>query len=144
MIDAAVAPFAADDAVQCVNLTKRIETEAEFRDPNTIKVVMDENDNAICFSREPIPTARLRGFDAIEAHKQVCIIPFRAASLALYAKLPQTPGEKAESVDMMRFLEHGIRVRMVKTGHDTFAVDTPADLARVEKLLAGDPLVKRY
>jgi 3-deoxy-manno-octulosonate cytidylyltransferase (CMP-KDO synthetase) len=144
MIDAAVAPFLGDATVQCVNLTKRIETEGEFRDPNTIKVVMDGKRNAICFSREPIPTTRLKGFAGIQAYKQVCIIPFRAAALARYAALPPTPGEKAESVDMMRFLEHGIPVRMVETAHDTFAVDTPADLARVEKLMADDPLVRRY
>lgn len=144
MIDVAVAPLRDDAAVQCVNLVRRIETENEFRDPNTIKVVIDRKGDALCFSREPIPTARMGGFAGIRAFKQVCIIPFRREALARFAALPQSPAERAESVDMMRFLENGIAVRMVETEHDSHAVDTPADLALVERLMRNDRLVARY
>lgn len=144
MIDAAIEPFQNDETVQCVNLAKRIETMEEFENPNTIKVVIAGNGDALCFSREPIPTYRLNGFDNIHPFKQVCIIPFRSAALAQFAALSPTPGEIAESVDMMRYLEHGIPVRMVETAHDSHAVDTAEDLARVEAMMRHDPLVQSY
>jgi 3-deoxy-manno-octulosonate cytidylyltransferase (CMP-KDO synthetase) len=144
MIDAAVAPFQDDRALQCVNLAKRIDHEAEFDDPNTIKVVMDRDWNALCFSREPIPTRRQVGFAQIRAYKQVCIIPFRRGALLRFAELAPTPLEIAEAIDMMRFLENGIPVRMVETDRHTHAVDTPEDLALVESLMRDDPLVGTY
>jgi 3-deoxy-manno-octulosonate cytidylyltransferase (CMP-KDO synthetase) len=134
MIEEALAPFQ-DAKIQCVNLTARIETEAEFDDRNCIKVVMDLNRDALSFSREPIPTRRIGAWGTFEAWKQVCVIPFRADALSRFASLSPTPLEKAESVDMMRFLEHGVKVRMAPTRHASHAVDTPQDLARVEKLM---------
>jgi len=67
--------------------------------------------------------------------KQICIIPFRRDFLLEYTRMTPTPLEVAESVDMMRILEHGLKVRMAPTCHDTHAVDTPQDLAKVEKLM---------
>jgi 3-deoxy-manno-octulosonate cytidylyltransferase (CMP-KDO synthetase) len=134
MIEESLAPFS-DPNVACVNLAGRIESEAEFDDRNCIKVVMDLQGDALCFSREPIPTRRIGPWGSFAAWKQVCVIPFRADALARFASLSPTPLEKAESVDMMRFLEHGLKVRMVPTGHASHAVDTPQDLARVEGLM---------
>ena len=96
---------------------------------------MAQNGDALCFSREPIPTRRIAAWGTFPAWKQVCVIPFRADALARFAALAPTPLEKAESVDMMRFLEHGVKVRMVATKHASHAVDTPADLARVAALM---------
>jgi len=144
MIDQAVAPFVAEGDVQCVNLTKRILDEDEYLNPNTIKVVMDERGDALYFSREPIPTRRILDFENIPAFKQVCIIPFTRDLLLTYAELEPTPLEIAESVDMLRFLEHGYKVRMVETEFETYAVDTQEDLRRVENILRNDPLVDRY
>ncbi|CCQ75504.1 3-deoxy-manno-octulosonate cytidylyltransferase [Magnetospira sp. QH-2] len=144
MIDTAVAPFAEDPALQCVNLTKRIPTVEEFENPATIKVVMDGNMNALFMSREAIPH-RLKGrFEDIAAYKQVCIIPFRHAALMNFYQLPPTPLEIAESVDMMRFIEHGIGVRMVETDLETHAVDTPEDLRLVTEMMTTDPLFGTY
>ena len=144
MVDQAVAPMLDDPQVQCVNLVKRIEIEEEFLSPNTIKVVMDCEGNALYFSREPIPTRQKLGFDKLPVFKQVCIIPFRRDFLLTYASLKPTPLEEAESIDMLRLLEHGFKVRLVETGYDTHAVDTPADLELVESLMRDDPLVDRY
>ena len=144
MVEAAVGPMLKDPAIHCVNLAKRIETEEEYLDPNTIKVVMDRKGDALYFSREAVPTKRQQGFDRIAAYKQVCVIPFRRDSLMMYARLAPTPLEVAESVDMMRFLEHGYPVRMVETEFGSHSVDTEADLALVESLMEGDPLVHRY
>jgi len=68
--------------------------------------------------------------------KQVCIIPFRREFLFKYTVLEPTPLEIAESVDMMRVLEHGLKIRMIPTNYKTQAVDTIGDLKYVEKLMA--------
>ena len=144
MIDQAVAPMLEDPQVQCVNLVKRIESEEEYLDPNTIKAVMDNKGNALYFSREPIPTRRILGLDRIPLFKQVCIIPFRRDALLAYSKLKPTPLEQAESIDMLRFLEHGQQVRLVETEFETHAVDTPEDSIKVENLMRHDPLTRQY
>ena len=144
MVTAALTPFTEGSDVACVNLAARIETREEFEDRNTIKVVIGLEGNALYFSREPVPTQTLRDPDSIPRFKQVCIIPFTTAALAKFASLPPTPLEEAESIDMLRFLEHGVPVRMVQTNIATHAVDTPADLAYVESLLQHDPIVNRY
>lgn len=144
MIDTAVAPFRNDPQLGCVNLVRRIDHEADYRDVNTIKVVMDQQGNAIYMSRQPIPTMAKAGFAHTSAHKQVCIIPFRRAMLFQYTNLAPTPLEQLESVDMLRLLEHGLQVKMVPTEFNTQAVDTEADLARVAKLMETDPLLAHY
>ena len=133
MIAEAVQPLLDDPAVKVVNLLGDIESLAEFEDRNCIKVVCDLNSDALYFSREPIPT-RCKS-ERIPMGKQVCIIPFRRDFLVEYTQLAPTPLEIAESVDMMRVLEHGMKVRMAKTRHATHAVDTPGDLAKVEQLM---------
>ncbi len=135
MIAEAVQPLIDHADVQVTNLLGKIKDAAEFEDRNCIKVVCDLQLNAMYFSREPIPT-RCK-VDQIPMGKQVCVIPFRRQFLLDYTKLAPTPLEIAESVDMMRVLEHGMRVRMAPTRHDTQAVDTPADLKKVQGLMQG-------
>lgn len=133
MIAEAVQPLLDHDDIQVVNLLGKIKDNAEFEDRNCIKVVCDLESNALYFSREPIPT-RCKT-DKIPMGKQVCIIPFRRYFLIEYTRLTPTPLEIAESVDMMRILEHGLKVRMAPTRHETQAVDTPQDLVRVETMI---------
>ena len=133
MISEAVQPMLDDPGVQVVNLLGEIKDAAEFEDRNCIKVVCDLQCNALYFSREPIPT-RYK-LSHIPMGKQVCIIPFRRDYLLEYTRLAPTPLEIVESVDMMRILEHGKRVRMVPTSFSSQAVDTPEDLKKVEKLM---------
>jgi len=133
MIAEAVQPLLDDAEVNVVNLLGQIQDMAEFEDRNCIKVVCDLKLNALYFSREPIPTRSK--VDIIPMGKQVCIIPFRRDYLLEYTRLPPTPLELTESVDMMRILEHGMKVRMAPTKHNTQAVDTLADLNKVEQLM---------
>ena len=144
MIDTAVAPFRDDLQLNCVNLVRSIDNEADFYNINTIKVIMNQQGDALYMSRQPIPTIDKLGFMQTLTYKQVCIIPFRRTTLFDYTRLPPTPLEQLESVDMLRLLEHGYRVKMVKTEFDTQAVDTEADLARVAKLMESDPLLASY
>jgi 3-deoxy-manno-octulosonate cytidylyltransferase (CMP-KDO synthetase) len=137
MISEALGPLLEDPAVLVSNLLGHIEGDAEFEDRNCIKVVCDRRGNALYFSREPIPTrARVNAPQG----KQICVIPFRRDFLIEYTNLPPTPLEIAESVDMMRILEHGGKVRMVPTRHGTQSVDTEADRARVEAMMRNDPI----
>jgi 3-deoxy-manno-octulosonate cytidylyltransferase (CMP-KDO synthetase) len=134
MITEAVTPMLEDPSLQIVNLLGKIESVAEFEDRNCIKVVCDLKGNALYLSREAIPT---RGrAPAIPMLKQVCVIPFRRDFLLQYTRMEPTPLEIAESVDMLRVMEHGYKLRMIPTRHDTHAVDTPADLELVARLMA--------
>jgi len=145
MIEASLEPLLSEDKrIMCVNLVARIESEEEFESPNTIKVVMDENNFAVYMSREPIPTRHRLPFGKVPAYKQVCIIPFTRDGLELFTRLSPTPLEEAESIDMLRLIEHGYRVKMVETTLSTHAVDTADDLKRVEKLMADDELTRSY
>ena len=138
MIAAALEPFGRDPGVVCTNLAAPICSESEFRDPNTIKVVMRENGDALYFSRQPIPTDRRLEFSRLQVYKQVCVIPFRRDFLQKFSELAPTPLENSESIDMLRALEHGFQVRLVKTDIATHAVDTLDDLNAVEALMARD------
>ena len=144
MIGAAIAPMLSDETVMCVNLAHRIVNQAEYFDPNTIKVVMNNDHDALYFSRAPIPWIAGAGVEDHPVFKQVCVIPFRRAYLREFARLPPTPLEQAEGIDMLRVIEHGGRVRMVETRVNTHAVDTPDDLRLVESSMKDDPLVLRY
>jgi 3-deoxy-manno-octulosonate cytidylyltransferase (CMP-KDO synthetase) len=133
MIDEAVRPLIDDATLNVTNLLGEIKDYQEFEDRNCIKVVCDLFGNALYFSREPIPTRSK--INDIPMGKQVCIIPFRREFLIEYTRLEQTPLEIAESIDMMRVLEHGMKVRMVQTCHKSIAVDTPSDLERVSQMM---------
>lgn len=144
MLDESVRPMLADETIACVNLQARIAETADVLDRNTIKVVADVHGNALYMSRSPIPN--LKDIDTRKAgyYKQVCVIPFRRDALEAFARLPTTPLEQAESIDMLRFLENGMKVKMVETRHPSHAVDTPGDLAHVEQLMRHDVLAARY
>ena len=143
MISKAVEPLIHDDKVQASNLMKEIDSIKEWEDPNEVKVVVDKNDNALYFSREPIPS-RKKYNDDIIAFKQVCVMPFKKDALLKYLDLPPMPLEIIESVDMNRFLEHGIKLKMVKTDYKSYSVDTKEDLLFVEEVMKNDLLTKKY
>lgn len=144
MIDAAVEPFETDEGVECVNLAKPIETEAAFRDENNVKVVVDEEWNALYFSREPIPNLHDATFEEATAYKQVCVIPFRREALFEFSEMEETPLEQVESIDMLRRLENGQDVRLVETHRTIHSVDTPEDHELVNELMLEDELFAEY
>ena len=143
MIDEAVQPFLDDGSVMVSNLMAPLKTKKEHIDPNEVKVVVDNNNNALYFSREAIPSDKKEKNDNY-TNKQVCIIPFRRDFLIKFNKLEPTPLEVIESVDMLRVLEHGYKVKMIPTKFDTYSVDTTDDLKRVEKIMENDKLMKIY
>lgn len=143
MIAQAVQPLLDDDSILVSNLMAKMQTREEHEDPGEVKVVVDLNNFALYFSREPIPS-RKKGVDDVPMLKQVCIIPFRRDFLLEYAQLAPTPLEIIESVDMNRILEHGLKIKMIMTSHESYSVDTPEDLRKVENYMANDTLMAAY
>jgi 3-deoxy-manno-octulosonate cytidylyltransferase (CMP-KDO synthetase) len=143
MIDEAVSPMLIDDKILVTNLMAPMATREEQEDPNEVKVVTDLKNNALYFSREPIPSWK-KGAKSVPMLKQVCIIPFRRDFLIKFNELKPTPLEIVESVDMMRVLEHGFGVKMVMTKFETYSVDTLEDLKFVETYMEKDALFQKY
>ena len=143
MIHEALQPMIEDSMTNVVNLMGVIESIEEFEDPNTVKVVVGPDSNAIYFSREPIPS-RKKTDDNVPMLKQICIIPFQRDYLLEFNQTPQTSLEKIESVDMMRVIESGGSVKMVMTSEQSFGVDTVEDLKKVEQRMSSDDLLDQY
>ena len=143
MISESLSPYSEDKSVNVVNLMASMDSVKEFEDPNEVKVVIDKNNNALYFSREPIPS-RKKGVDEVPMLKQVCIIPFKRDYLLKFNETPETELERIESVDMMRVLENGDKVRMVYTDAKSFSVDTNEDLQNVIAKMKDDTLIKKY
>lgn len=143
MIHDALAPMIQDSTIEVVNLMGEIKTTDEFEDPNTVKVVVDPNDYAIYFSREPIPS-RKKGSTHVPMRKQICIIPFRRDYLIKFNNTDEMPLEIIESVDMMRVIETGGRVKMVFTSEESYGVDTKQDLDIVTRKMECDSLRLEY
>lgn len=122
-----------DPSIQVTNLHGMISSEREFNDTNCIKVVTDRLDDAVYFSRLPIPHGA--SFSDPAVGKQVCAIGFRRNYLMRFLELEPTELEVLESIDMLRILEHGENVRMVRTTQPTQSVDVPEDIPLAEALL---------
>jgi 3-deoxy-manno-octulosonate cytidylyltransferase (CMP-KDO synthetase) len=143
MVDTLVRALENDSTIEVANGVAAINSIEDFEDPNEVKVVVDGNGDAIYFSREPIPSRR-KWDGLVPMLKQVCVIPFRRNYLLKFNATPQTPLERIESIDMLRVIETGGRVRMVGMNHDTMSVDTPDDLEQVKGLMMNDKFMARY
>jgi len=139
MIDLAICPMLADENLEVVNLMSCLRGAVEEEDPNIVKVVTDKRGYALYFSREALPSTKKTTRQVVR-YKQVPIIPFKRDFLLTFNSLEQTPLEAIESVDMLRVLENGFKVKMVLSQYCTYGVDTPKDLKRVQKLMEKDDL----
>lgn len=109
--------------------------EGELEEPSAVKVVLDLAGYALYFSRAGIPYPRQEG--GPRPLKHLGLYGYRRATLLRLAGLPQTPLERAESLEQLRALENGIRIRVLEVTGDAFGVDTPTDLARVRETLTA-------
>ena len=142
MVDA----LAADPALQMSTLRTTIRREEDYASAHVVKVVVDLQDNALYFSRAPIPShggpaeaghysqSVASGFSG-SAYKHLGLYAYRRDFLLRLSALPQTALEQAESLEQLRALEHGFRIRAVETQYDSIGVDTPEDLERVRHAL---------
>jgi len=143
MIELAIKPLVDNKNIMISNLYTKISSIKDFENPNEVKVVLNKHENAIYFSREPIPS-RKKGVESVPMFKQVCVIPFKRDFLISYNEMEQTPLEIIESVDMMRIIENGLDVKMVYIEEDNCSVDTFEDLQNVISLMKHDSLMKTY
>jgi 3-deoxy-manno-octulosonate cytidylyltransferase (CMP-KDO synthetase) len=136
-IDAAVLALLDDSSVPMSTLKKRIEHPSEIDNPNVVKVVTDCNQNAIYFSRYPIPFLRDDMVKAgVSRFKHIGLYVYRRDFLMSYSGLPVGPLERAEKLEQLRALENGFQIRVVETDYESLGVDTPEDLAKVQELFA--------
>ena len=131
MIKQSLAPFKHKDT-NVVNLMGKI-GKKDFLDEDCIKVVTNKYNNALYFSRKPIPYL---GKSKSSLFKQICIITFRKKFLKKYIKMKPTPLEILESIDMLRILENGYDIKLVKTNEISIAVDRARDIKKVESFLS--------
>jgi 3-deoxy-manno-octulosonate cytidylyltransferase (CMP-KDO synthetase) len=133
----AVAPLRTDPSVQISTLFRRIHDPDELTNPNITKVVVDRGGYALYFSRAPIPYLRSARVGWPPLYRHIGLYAYRRSALMVFASLEPTPLERAESLEQLRALEHGIRVKAVESAYESFGVDTPEDLEQVRRLLAA-------
>lgn len=122
-----------DSSVELATLVKRIKDKEELFNPNSPKVILNKKNDAIYFSRTPIPFSR--DVDVTEQYvketpfyRHIGLYGYRAATLAAICALPQSFLEKTEKLEQLRWIENGLKIRVAETNFETHAVDTPQDL----------------
>ncbi len=134
-IDAAVAPVLADASLGMSTISRPFASIDEFRNPNVVKVVTNQAGDALYFSRASIPasapSAALSNSVPSAAAAHVGLYVYRRETLLKLAASPAAPLELEESLEQLRALALGIRIRVVATSHVAAGVDTPEDLERV-------------
>lgn len=149
-IDAAVKALLDNDPVQMATTCEKFENAEDILNPNNVKVVCDKDENAIYFSRSPIPYLRneigLHGSlrQALESRPQLKdnfkkhtgLYVYRREFLLEYTKWPQTELEKIEMLEQLRALENGIKIKLVEVDEISIGIDTAEDLYRAAEILA--------
>jgi len=142
LIEAVVQPMIDDPTLSNVNLARKVGYD-DAVNIHEVKLVFDVNHNAILFSREAIPS-KFMGDKEIPYYVQGGIFPFTKESLQDYTNLDSTPLEIIESIDMLRFIENGRKIKVVETEIETYSVDIPSDVDKVVKLMKDDKLKDLY
>ena len=127
-------------AVPMASLMTPLRDQADRANPNVVKVVVDRDGFALYFSRAAIPFERANAPTRQRANscfKHIGIYGYQRHFLLQFPSLEPTPLEQLESLEQLRALEHGFRIKLLETPHDTIGVDTPEDAARVERVLAS-------
>jgi 3-deoxy-manno-octulosonate cytidylyltransferase (CMP-KDO synthetase) len=134
MIDEIVQPLLDDPELPMCTSMHEVTDPQDFANPNVVKVVVDLSGLALYFSRSLIPYPRRREGHRVFEH--IGLYAYRKDFLLQYARLPQTPLEKLESLEQLRALEHGYRIRVVETRQNyvPLSVDTPEDLEKARAL----------
>jgi 3-deoxy-manno-octulosonate cytidylyltransferase (CMP-KDO synthetase) len=145
MVDDVAQALIDDETTECSSMMEATSSFEDHDDPNRIKIVVDKNWFAMYMSREPIPSRnKWSPKTPLPIYIHVALIGFRHDFLMAFGSLGMTPLESVESVDYLRAMENGHRVKMVLTKIPTKTVDTPEDLKKVELVMQADPLLKTY
>lgn len=119
--------------VDLASLMVEIKDEEEIKSPNTVKVVIDNSDFALYFSRSPIPYLRDKNTNT-KFYKHKGIYAFRKQALLDFYRWPMTTLEATEKLEQLRYLEYGKKIKMIETNIEGIEIDTPEDLERARKL----------
>lgn len=120
--------------VDVSTLKQEIKLENEINNPNIVKVVSDFNNYALYFSRNAIPFPREINFKATY-FRHIGIYAFRKEALLKFSKLEMRSCEKAEKLEQLRYLEYGMKIKVVETEFTGVGIDTPEDLEIAKRLL---------
>ena len=131
LIDELASVFETDPDLRMATVKTEIKDEEEQHNPNNVKVVTDQNGYALYFSRSLLPYPRHAG---CPVYKHIGIYAYQRDFLLAYAKMPSTPLEEAESLEQLRALENGYRIKVVETRAKFVGVDTAEDLAKVNAI----------
>ena len=134
IIDRLAEAFEGDDDLSMATM-KVLMNEDEYNDPSAVKVVTDQHGYALYFSRSLMPYPRNKPAD-YKVYKHVGIYAYRRSFLLKYAALAPTPLERAESLEQLRVLENGYKIKVLESDFKGIGVDTPEDLAAVNELMA--------
>ena len=132
LIDELIAEFVKDKNLQMATVATELTDADEMKNPNNVKVVMDKNHDALYFSRSLIPYPRNAG--KAKVFKHIGIYAYRRNFLLDYAKMDSTPLEQAESLEQLRALENGFKIRVIKSSCRFIGVDTAEDLKLVNEI----------
>ncbi|MDB5137676.1 MAG: kpsU [Mucilaginibacter sp.] len=124
-----------DESTQIATLIKKVQTGQELNNTNSPKVIINKLSEAIYFSRSPLPHIRGQELNNWLQHftyfKHIGIYGYRADILQQITKLPVSSLEKAESLEQLRWIENGYKIKVAETELETYAIDTPEDLAKI-------------
>src|SRR5262249_47314966 len=138
-VDTAVAALLEEPAAEISTVATPIKTAADIMDPNVVKVVLDFEDNALYFTRAPVPWVRDTASKIHARHlKHLGLYVFQREVLLEYPAVPQGELERIEQLEQLRWLENGWKIRVAEVEHDAVSVDVPEDVERVEKLLQSE------
>ncbi|MGL5100672.1 MAG: 3-deoxy-manno-octulosonate cytidylyltransferase [Fusobacteriaceae bacterium] len=138
MINSLIDAFREEQELVMGTLKHRITKMEEIENPNVVKVVTDRKDYAIYFSRSIIPYPR--ELDLKNYFKHVGIYGYKSEFVKAYARMESTPLEKSESLEQLRVLENGYRIKVLETPYAIVGVDTQEDLERVRKIIREENL----
>jgi 3-deoxy-manno-octulosonate cytidylyltransferase (CMP-KDO synthetase) len=135
-LDKLVQAFKADTAneISLATLAQEMDKEEDIHNPNVVKVNRDIHNFALYFSRSAIPYPRDKEFRA-KYYRHIGIYAFRKKALLEFAKLPMRQNEKAEKLEQLRYLEYGMKIKVLETGFMGIEIDTPEDLERANAYL---------
>ena len=123
------------------SLMHEIFEHSDIDNPNNVKVVVDKNSNALYFSRATIPFARDKETSAA-CYKHIGVYAYRKICLLQFTKWPQGDLEKIEKLEQLRYLENGVKIKMVLTDHTSIGIDTPQDLELARQFLSQQNKLK--
>jgi 3-deoxy-D-manno-octulosonate cytidylyltransferase len=135
-LEAVINVFKGEDAdqIDLASLMQEITDWKDITDPNYVKVIVDQDDFALYFSRSPIPYPRDKEAGA-RYFEHIGVYAFRKQAIMDFYRLPMRPLEATEKVECIRFLEYGKRIKMVETQYMGIEIDTPEDLDKAQKYI---------